>query len=61
MNYVVALSGLGEVRLYKTENKYLDDLLEKLECEGLIFMVIDNKYVKNDTLCLNVYEMYKGE
>jgi len=61
MNYVVALSGLGEVRLYKTENKYLDNLLEKLECEDLIFMVVDNKYVKNDTLCLNVYEMYKRE
>jgi len=60
--YVVALSGLGEVRLYKTETKYLDALLEELECNGLVFMVIDKeKYIKDDMLCLSVYEVYEGE
>jgi len=60
--YVVALSGLGEIRLYKTEDKYLNALLEGLECEGLMFMVIDKeKYIKDDMLCLNVYEVYEGE
>jgi len=62
MEYIVALSGMGDIQLYKTEIEYLDELLEKLECEGKVFMVIDkDKYIKDDMLCLNVFEIYKGE
>ena len=62
MDYVVALSGSGDIELIKVKTKYLDDLVEELECEGKIFMVIDNdKYIKDDMLCLNITDIYEGE